>query len=444
MFAQDTLTNLITGFGTDRDKISAGRFTARRLDYAELNALYEGSWIAGRIIDARPEDETREWREWQAGQRQIAAIEAEERRLKVRQVVTKARKMARLYGKSYVLLGTGDAEPGKVLRLDRIGKGGLKYLGVFKDDEIAAGPLVADQMSPWFGAPEYYEMTGPNQTQVRVHASRIVRFIGLEPLERGSDITGGGLSVLQRVYDAVAHATATPAALASLSQEAKLDIVKLEGLNANVMDPLYRSKIQTRFGLASQAKSIVNTLLLDKLEEWTSRVVSLTGWPEAIQKLLEIAAASDGYPVSRLLGKAPTGLNANNEGDTRAYYDGVAAEQRNKLQPTLEPLDEALIRSALGTRPGAVWYRWASLWQLTDAEKADIAYRKAQTTAIYAAGAYLPPTAFRKAVRNQLVEDGAYPGLEAALAEADTAKEEPAAITKAAVAADPKKEPQTQ
>jgi phage-related protein (TIGR01555 family) len=428
VFLQDTLTNLITGLGTDRDKVMGGRFNSRRLDAAELNALYEESWIAGRIVDARAEDETRAWRAWQAGQRQIAALEAEERRLKVRQVVTKARKMARLYGTSYVLLGTGDADPSQQLFPENIRKGGLRYLGLYSPTDISAGMLLADQLSPWFGQPEYYELSGVNGGQVRVHPSRIVRFIGLEPLERGSEINGGGLSVLQRTYEAVTHAAATNAGLAGLAQEAKLDIIKIDGLNQNVLDPNYRSKVIARFGLASQAKSNVSTLLLDKLEEWTSRTVSMSGWPEVVAKFLEVAAASDGYPVSRLLGKAPSGLNSNQEGDTRAYYDGVASGQETMLRPTLEPLDEALIRSALGNRPTGVWYQWASLWQLTDGEKAEIALKKAQAAQIYAGMALLPPTALRKAIRNQLVEDGAYPGLEAALAEADAASEAPAAI----------------
>jgi hypothetical protein len=55
------------------------------------------------------------------------------------------------------------------------------------------------------------------------------------------------------------------------------------------------------------------------------------------------------------------------------------------------------------------------MWQMTETEKAAIAYQKAQATNIYATLNIMPEEALRAGVQNQLIEDGTYPGLEAAI-----------------------------
>jgi hypothetical protein len=89
------------------------------------------------------------------------------------------------------------------------------------------------------------------------------------------------------------------------------------------------------------------------------------------------------------------------------------------LGPALHRLDEALIASALGTRPPEVHYDWAPLWQLNATEAATVAKTKAEATSIYASGGLIPPDVLARAVRNQVIEDGLYPGIEAAYAETD-------------------------
>jgi hypothetical protein len=56
-----------------------------------------------------------------------------------------------------------------------------------------------------------------------------------------------------------------------------------------------------------------------------------------------------------------------------SYYDRISSMQENEIEPAIEILDECILRSALGDRPPELWYSWNSLWQMTDAEKADVA-----------------------------------------------------------------------
>ena len=52
MAVQDTLANLVSGLGTDRDKVTHGRFVFEFLDKAELDAMYASDWLAGKLTRA--------------------------------------------------------------------------------------------------------------------------------------------------------------------------------------------------------------------------------------------------------------------------------------------------------------------------------------------------------------------------------------------------------
>lgn len=435
MFLQDTLTNLIAGIGAGtRDKVQGGAFVSRVLTRPELLALYREDWVAGRAIDAPAEDQTRAWRRWQAGPRQITAIEATEKRLQIREKVQRALKLSGVFGGCAMVLGDGAADPSKPLAIEGIGRGDLRYVHVFTDEQITPGPTEMDLESEYFGQPGSWRLNLPNKGSIDLHPSRVIEFLGQECLDR-QDGKWRGDSRLQRIYDAVLNAATGSAALAALMVEAKVDVIKVEGLTANVLDPVYRSRILQRFMLANTGKSINNALLLDATEEWEQKTATVTGWPEVLTKFLEIAAGASEMPVSRLLGKAPTGLNSNTDGDTRAYYDRISNQQDTRLRPQLERLDEALIRSAIGSRPAAIHYEWASLWQMTEAEKSTIGYQKAQAMAIYGSGAFMPPTALRQGVQNMLIEDALLPGLEAAIEKAGA--EQPAPLIQKAAPAAP-------
>ena len=82
-----------------------------------------------------------------------------------------------------------------------------------------------------------------------------------------------------------------------------------------------------------------------------------------LDRFLQSVSGAADIPGTRLLGQSPAGMNATGESDLRNYYDRLQAMFR---------MDEALIRSALGSRPADVYYDWAPLWGMSEKEKADV------------------------------------------------------------------------
>lgn len=417
----DRLVNLVSSMGTARDKAVAARYFVQDMDREQALAAYRSDWIARKVVDIPAFDMVRERRHWQAKAPQIEALEATEARLQVWPKLAKALKLARLYGGSAIILGTGDANTAQELNVERIGKDGLSFIHVASRYEITAGQLERDAASPHWGEPVDYTMATSSGAGLKLHPSRVIPFVGSEL----PDLTfsqGWGDSVLQVLDEAVKNAGLAAGGIAQLLQEAKVDVFKIPNFMANVGDEAYRTKVLERVSLAQQSKSIVNGLLMDAEEEWSQKQISFSQLPEVLRLYLQIAAGAADIPATRLLGQSPDGLNATGEGDLRNYYDRLASEQEVYLRPRLERLDEVLIRSALGNRPPEVHFAFAPLWQISEKEKADIFKTKADgARALAGTGgaspSLMPVEALSDALVNAFIEDGSLPGLEAAIDE---------------------------
>lgn len=457
-WANDSFVNLLSGLGVaGRDKFASQAFTHVALNLVELENAYRSDWIARKVVTIPAWDMTREWRDWQADPDQIELLEALEKKLCVQQKLQQAIIKARLYGGACIIIGVDAGAPEEELDLEQVTRDSLKFLHVVSRQQISCGPIIRDISSKYFGQPEYYEARNEpaaktfeqqvepgglqfSQRQVRLHPSRVVRLVGMDTADQMlSDIWGD--SVLQPVNDAIRMCGLVTGSLATLVSELKIDVIKVPELKSILSTTAGTNKMISRFQAANAAKSVINTILIDGNEEWQRIQASLAGVPETMMAYMQIAAGAADIPGTRFVGMSPKGLSATGESDTRNYYDRLSAEQSTILTPTINMLDEVIIRSALGLRPPEVWYEWASLWQLTEIEKAEIALKKAQAYQIDVNTAQLPPVALANARANQLIEDGVYPGLEKALEDAalegDTIEEHNAPAPAPAFGADP-------
>tara|TARA_R100000687_G_scaffold83707_1_gene89644 strand:+ start:10781 stop:12172 length:1392 start_codon:yes stop_codon:yes gene_type:complete len=413
-YTKDKLTNLVANLGTSRDKAYHSTYAAPVVTDLDLVNAYRGAWLPRKIVDIPALDSCRKWREWQADKDQIAKIEALEKRLKVKKKTLEAMTKARLYGGAAIYIGTNDADPSKPVTDNTK----IKHLTVLTRLRLTAGEMDINPDSPYYGLPAYYTLAN---TAVRVHPSRVVRFIGA-PMPDDEDTPsiaanqwGWGDSVLTAIFDAIRQADGTTANIASLVFEAKVDVIKIPDFMAGLTDPAYERLVLERLTLAATAKGINGALLLDKEEEYEQKNASFSNLNDILMSFMQLVSGAADIPVTRLLGQSPGGLQASGDSDMRNYYDRVSAIQELEIQPALETLDNLIVRNALGNRPDDVWYRWASLWQSTDSERAEIGKTVADTIKTLADTKLIPDDALSEAAVNVLTERGVLPGLEQAM-----------------------------
>lgn len=420
----DNFVNFVSGLGTWKDPTThARRATTIPLTQAQLEASYRQDWIARKAVDIPARDATREWRNWQAENDQIELIEAAEETLGIQNKTFSAMLKARLYGGAVLVMGVEVGEPQEELDIEKVKKDSLKFVHAVSRHEVTTGPLIDDLDSEWFGEPEYYERqpliggTSKNTgVGVRIHPSRVVRFIGNElPSLRLATDGGWGDSILQAIDSAVKQSGLAQQGIAAMINDAKMDIIKIPGMTQHLLNKDYSQRLLERFSLANQAKSVINTLLLDKEEEWERIETSFAGLPDILKLYLLIASGAADIPATRMLGQSATGLNSTGDADIRNYYDRIASEQRTQITPAMVRLDEVLVRSATGSDDENIFYEWAPLWQQTEAEKAELAAKKAATFKVDVDTGVFPTEVLAEVRANQLIEDGTYPGLEASL-----------------------------
>ena len=410
----DSLTNLVSGMGTSRDKAAQAAYSLDLQSPQELIAAYKTSSLARRVVNLKAEDSCREWREWQGDADQISAIEKEEKRLGVQIKTLRARKLARLFGGAALLIGTGDKDMSKPIDVSRIGLGGLRYLTPLTILDVSGAGEQDDPTLEGFGDPEYWQLRGG----IQCHPSRLVLFHGQEPMYQfGLDQNAGfGDSVLRGGLRAVQDVDAIAANILSLVYEAKVDVFKIPDLMMNLQSrgPEYAAEVIKRITLAATAKGINGSLLMDAQEEYEQKSASFGGLDALAFFFMQLCSAAHGYPMTLLFGMSAGGLNASGDVDIRGYYDAVKVEQTLQMEPAMSVMDECLVRSALGDRPDDVHFNWRPLWQPTAKERAENADRLASAVQKIKAANVVSPEALSRAVINAMTETGAFPGLEAA------------------------------
>ncbi|WEA24038.1 anti-CBASS protein Acb1 family protein [Rhizobium binxianense] len=441
-FVRDSLTSLVSRMGTDRDKAATTFYAHTVMSDEQLIAAYSTAWLPRKIVDIPALDACRKWRDWQAKKPQIEAIEEEEKRLNVKGRILEAAKKGRLFGGAAVYIGTGDADPMQPLDVERIGKGGIRYLNVMTRRQLSAGEIDRNPESEWYGQPSFYKLSGANGLQVDIHPSRLVRFTGAMPADdeiTGNPWQGWGDSVLQATLDAIKNADSTAGNIASLVFEAKIDIIRIPDFMASLNNETYRAKILERYTLANMSKGINGTLLLDKEEEYETKTAQLGGLTEILMAFMQIVSGAADIPVTRLLGQSPAGMNSTGTSDMKNYHDRIQSMQELEFSPAMRRLDECIERSA-DVRDPDVYYRWAPLEQMSEKERADIfkitADAARQLVGTGTGQEIIPREAVSDALVNRLVEDGVLPGLDAAMEEyGKLSEQEPSEEELAAAAA---------
>lgn len=417
----DSLTSLVSGLGTSRDKSATVSYTSPNLRDQELIDAYNGAWLPRKIVDQVAKDAFRKWRDWQGDTAVNGAIEKEEKRLGLRAKFERAQVLSRLLGRAHVYFDLGD-DPALPATPERVRKGGIRFATVLSRREISDGDIDDDPMSPYYGLPMYYELFSPTVGLIRIHPSRLVTFWGDDDPR---DMVYGrrGVSVLQAAFPAIKRHDGTVANVAGLVYEARVDVITVPDLGVLLADEDQGKAILDRFRLMATMKGNNGLVLLSGSsnkdapgETWDQKNTTFATLPDIIEKAQEEVSAAAGIPRAILFGASSGGLGSTGELELSSYYDMINSIQSNDIEPALSIIDECLIYSALGNRPADLWYSWASLWQMSDKEKAEIA-SKITESGVKMGTMGFPVDVVVTAVSSALVEAGLFPGLEQALAD---------------------------
>lgn len=378
--------------------------------------MYASSWLAKAIVDRRAGDMFREWREWMNVDADgITKIERVEADLGLKQKYKEAMVNARRSGVCYVYFDNGE-KPDQPINLKSARP--IRFAHVILRSEVMDGDIDDDPMSENYGNPAWYSMAGSSSSSlVRIHPSRMVRFVGNRKAQ-SSSWCAEYESVLVPCLDAIKSHDMVALNIADMTSEAKLDIISVKGLMDALGDPVQEAAIIAKFALMSQMKNARSVNVLDaETEEWQQKTMSFATLPDILKGTqIEVAGAA-AIPRALLFGVTEGGMGSTGNLELSSYYDGVNADQENIVRPATHILDRLVVKTALGTDNQDVHYKWSSLWQESDEVRTQNGVRIADKWVKLAGADIFPAEMLAEVVANDLTEAGVGANIEVALAD---------------------------
>lgn len=388
----DGWANLFTGMGTKADKSkSTTAVPTGFLTDTELETIYADDGLGAKIIDTLPEDMMKQgWHyEFENEKEEVESYskvyDEVFKQIRGNDKITNALKWARLYGGALIILGAYDGEDlSKPLNPNGIKN--FENLKIVPRNNVMYGTMTwqTDSSKPNYGQVEMYpvEYYIGNQWKVQyIHHSRVIELHGIEiPTSQATiipvEFRYWGLSVFQRVQDRLKDLGTAFSSLSEMFHELSIGKYKYSNL-ADIMSSAEGEKlVQNRLQAMDLMKSTFHSLIMDSEEDYIRDTASFGGVSEILYQFMMMTSASTGYPMTKLFGISPGGLNSTGDSDMYQYYDMVRANQMNKLLPIVERIVHIISEWKRVPEPKIVFN---PLEQMTEKEQAELEEKKAMT-----------------------------------------------------------------
>jgi phage-related protein (TIGR01555 family) len=323
-------------------------------------------------------------------------------------------KWSRLYGGSVAVLLIDGHDMKTPLRLDTVGKDQFK--GVIVLDRWQVNPTLHDlvtELGPQLGQPKFYDVNTAACALVgqRLHYSRVIRMDGLGlPWRQRIAENGWGQSVLERLWDRVVAFDSTTDGAAQLVYKAHLRTLKLPGFReAMAAGGAAVKGIMATLDMIRSHQSNEGLTVLDGADTFETHQYSFSGLDSLLLQFGQQLSGATQIPLVRLFGQSPAGLNSSGESDLRTYYDGIAAQQDQKMRAGVRVLLDLVHRSKFGVGlPEGTEFGFVSLWQMTAEQKADVASKITDAVTKAADAGLISPEIGAKELRQASRETGVF------------------------------------
>lgn len=393
-FTKDSFQNFAArvglGSGNQHDHSGYG-FNYLSRQRLKLEAMYRTSWVVGQVVDVVADDMTRKGVKLNglSTPKDSEMIDQEMDRLQVWDKLNKTIKWSRLYGGALAVIMIDGQNVSTPLNLNTIGKD--QFRGLLVLDRWMVQPTLEDlvtEMGPDYGKPKYYDVITDSVglCNQRIHYSRVIRMDGVE-LPYWQSITENlwGQSVIERLEDRLTIFDSSTLGAGQLVYKAHLRTYKVKGLRSLIAagGPLYEALVK-QINQIRLWQSNEGLTLMDADDTYEAHQYNFSGLDNILLQFGQQISGATGIPLVRLFGQSPAGLNSTGESDLANYYDNINQQQEGRLRTPLQILYAVLHMSVLGrSLPDSFSFKFASLWQLDDEKKANVA--KDVTDAVIAA-----------------------------------------------------------
>jgi hypothetical protein len=389
---KDAFVNPVAKLGLGMDNLISGTdYTRTRItqDYNLMVTLYRTHWIVKKIIDVVANDMTK------AGIKITTELEPQLlkriqnciKRRKVTRSLNKLVRWGRLFGGAgaVMLIDGQDEILDKPLDVNTIMLNDFKGLLVF-DRWSGITPclteMVDDLDSVDYGLPKYYNVTVNEGQSIKVHHSRVLRYVG-RTLPRWEEEVEQywGASELEAIIEEIAKRDNTSFNIAQLVFLANLRILKMsdlgDGLTLN--DSKAQSDIYQTLKAQNSLMSSFGLYVMNKDDDFDTKAYSFSGLAEIMQQFMLDITGATGIPATKMYGRSPEGMNATGESDMQNYYEMITENQSTSLEDNWTKLLPVICMSEIGYIPDDLDFEFEAIENVKEEEIADLIAKKSDS-----------------------------------------------------------------
>ena len=322
-----------------------------------LERQYGGGGVCARVVDLAAEDS------WSRG---ITIDEDEDdyiadylEKLQVGIVGPTVSKWQSLYGGGAWVIYATDGSATFKAQLNVNSLESIDELLPIEATSLSVWEYYTNPADPKYGKPMIYQVKiqgfdntkrtgtpgfGKGMAQFLVHETRMIIFPGTPlplNLRMAKRLPWQGRSDLGAVFEDYSRMTDSLKWSIEVLKKKQQAIHKFNGLSTLLVNDYNGNNeqaIKKQISMADAARNLLNGVTVDGDDDYKVQDLSVMGLVDLIKEFKEMFAASAGYPVSVLFGRAVTGLSANGDNDLEGYYGLVGKRQNTRVKPALVQL----------------------------------------------------------------------------------------------------------
>lgn len=380
--------------------------------YGVLTGLAQNGLIRAGV-EMRADEMTRKWGEFtRTGDDDADAVLSDNVDDKVKKlnedaqtyklpdILNKASSYCGYYGGTLGFIDTGEArdrwvDP-LVLSPETIKQDSFK--GIKLIEPYVVSPGYYNSVNPM--ADDYFKPTLWYVQGIPVHASRMLYFAENElPTIIRPAYNFFGLSLAQKVLDAVSHFTGCRESANRLLEKYSVTVFKTD--MTEILSGGMDTTLQQRIQYFVQNRSNGGCATIDKeKEDLVIMTTSLAGVTDLVRQAMEYVAAMFNEPVTKMWGLSPAGFNTG-DADLRNHYDNIESLQQKMFGEPMNRLCKLLQLNAFGEIDPAISFTFAPLSEEDETLKITNNKAKAETNMMLMEGNVISP----EEVRQQLIND---------------------------------------
>lgn len=279
----------------------------------------------------------------------------------------------------------------------KIPKGSLKGFQVI--EPVWTYPGVYNAQNPL--SPDFYKPTQWFVMGKTVHASRMIDFVSRQvPDLLKASYNFRGLSLVQIAEPYVNNWLRTRDSVSDMIHSFSIPVI---GTNmSTILQGGGAESLITRLQLFNQCRDNRGAFAKDNsvdAPETVEFVNAPLGTLDVLQaQAQEQMAAVSSIPLVKLLGIAPTGLNASSDGEIRVFYDYIHSLQQSIFTTALKRVLDVIQLSEFGDIDPEIYFEFEPLYEMSAKEKAEIRKIDADTDAVYVAAGALSANEVREKI----------------------------------------------